>query len=113
MTISLRPIIPRVHLLGMMLAEPFEDLARRHMRPKIGEGFVDTLSQPVANRRFLAIEGAQCSAHYLVRGGIGAGLHPRLDMLLEVAERDGDRSAGGRHGNRSLLSEGRSMTLPY
>jgi hypothetical protein len=69
-----------------MLAEPLEDFARRHVRPRVGQGFVDTLPQPVAERRFLTIQGAHRSAYYLARRRIGAGLDPRRDALLKVAQ---------------------------
>src|SRR5262249_17750670 len=67
----------------------------------IGEGFIDALSQPVIDRRLLPIEGSDGRAHHLAGGGIGAGLHPRLHSFLEIAQSDGDRTAGTRH--RTLL----------
>lgn len=82
----------------MMAAQTLERLVRRNFRARIGECLIDTLAQPIAERCLFAIEGAYRSPHHLARGRIGPGLHPRRDALLQVAQRDGDRTACAWHG---------------
>src|SRR3990170_4184936 len=60
-----------LHLLGMMIAEALERFACRHVRPRIGEGLVHALPQPVIDGRLLAVEGADGRAHDLAYGGVG------------------------------------------
>ena len=80
-----------------MGAQADEDLSRRNIGPRIGQGFIHRPAQPAGHRGVLTIEGAQAGANDFAGRGVGTGFHPPGHLAVQIAEGDGDGAVAARH----------------
>ena len=104
---------PSFHLLCVMLAQPFENISRRHAWPRIGESFLHLLTQPLIKFSLLPIEGALRRAKDLSRRSLSAGFYPGRHTFLKVAKGDGKRAACARHRGSLLPVHVTNVTLSF